>query len=83
MVEWPPIGKMAAHSTYNMFSLYKYLIVNNKFFPPWVLEWDFFLIAPFPFTFTLSQMLNRKMTLIQRYALMMTGHLISLFIFQL
>ena len=24
MAEWPPIGKMAAHSAYNMFSWYKY-----------------------------------------------------------
>ena len=38
---------IAAHSAYDMFSLYKYLIVN-LFFLPWFLEWDFFLIASFP-----------------------------------
>ena len=31
--------KIAAHSTYDMFSKYKYLIVN-LFFPTAVLEWD-------------------------------------------
>ena len=30
--EWPPIGKIAAHSAYEMFSWYKYLIVV-WFFP--------------------------------------------------
>ena len=29
--EWPPIGKIAAHSAYDMFSLYKYLIVSLVF----------------------------------------------------
>ena len=28
---WPPIGKIAAHSAYDMFSWYKYLIVNLVF----------------------------------------------------
>ena len=28
---WPPIGKLAAHSAYDMFSKYKYLIVNLVF----------------------------------------------------
>ena len=30
VTEWPPIGKIAAHSAYDMFSWYtcKYLIVN-------------------------------------------------------
>ena len=32
VAEWPSIGKMAAHSAYNMSSLYKYLIVD-LFFP--------------------------------------------------
>ena len=32
---------IAAHSAYDMFSWYKYLIVNSFFFPPRVLEWDF------------------------------------------
>ena len=48
MAEWPPIGKMAAHWAYNMFSLYKYLIVNLVF--PHLGFWsgNFFLILPFP-----------------------------------
>ena len=33
LVEWPPIGKIAAHSAYDMFSWYKYLIVCLVFFP--------------------------------------------------
>ena len=28
VTEWPPIGKIAAHSAYDMFSWYKCLIVN-------------------------------------------------------
>ena len=44
---WPPIGKKAAHSAYDMFSWYRYLIVNLVF-PPRILEWGSFLIAPFP-----------------------------------
>ena len=29
--EWPPIGKIAAHSVYDKFSWYKYLIVTLVF----------------------------------------------------
>ena len=49
MTKWSPIGKIAAHSAYDVFSWYKYLIVNLVFFPPRFLEWEsfFFLIAPF------------------------------------
>ena len=36
------IGKIAAHSAYNMFSWYKYLIVNLFFSPPRFLEWESF-----------------------------------------
>ena len=32
VTEWPPIGKIAAHSAYDMFSWYKYLI-NHLIFP--------------------------------------------------
>ena len=32
VTEWPPIGKIAAHSAYELFSWYKYLIVS-LFFP--------------------------------------------------
>ena len=28
---WPPVGKIAAHSAYEMFSLYKYLLVSLVF----------------------------------------------------
>ena len=31
VTEWPPIGKIAAHSAYEMFSWYKYLIVSLVF----------------------------------------------------
>ena len=31
VTEWPSIGEIAAHSTYDMFSWYKYLIVNLVF----------------------------------------------------
>ena len=45
---WPPIGKIAAHSAYDMFSWYKYLTVNLVF--PHLGFWsgNLFLIAPFP-----------------------------------
>ena len=33
--------EIAAHSAYNMFSYYKYLIVNLVFFPLRLLEWEF------------------------------------------
>ena len=33
VAEWPPIGKLAAHSADNMFSKYKYVIVNLVFYP--------------------------------------------------
>ena len=46
VTEWPPIGKIAAHSAYDMFSWYKYLIVSF-FFPTSVFGVGiFFLIAP-------------------------------------
>ena len=31
VTEWPPIAKIAAHSAYDMFSWYKYLIVSLVF----------------------------------------------------
>ena len=31
VTEWPRIGKIAAHSAYEMFSLYKYLIFSLVF----------------------------------------------------
>ena len=33
--------EIAAHSAYDMFSIYKYVIVNLVFFPPLFLEWGF------------------------------------------
>ena len=42
VTEWPPIGKIAAHSAYDMFSWYDYLIVNLVFFPSRFLEWESF-----------------------------------------
>ena len=46
--EWPPIGKIAAHSAYEMFSWYECLIVSLVFFPPRFLGGNLFLIAPYP-----------------------------------
>ena len=48
--DWPPIGKIAAHSTYEMFSWYRYLIVSLFVFFPTSYFWsgNLFLIAPFP-----------------------------------
>ena len=45
---WPPIGKIAAHSAYDMFSWYKYLIVSLVFSLLGFWSGDLFLIAPFP-----------------------------------
>ena len=41
------IGKIAAHSAYDMFSLYKYLIVSLVFSPPRFLEWESFSVCAF------------------------------------
>ena len=40
VTEWPPIGKIAAHSACYMFSYYKYLIVSLVFLPPLFLVWE-------------------------------------------
>ena len=49
VTEWPPIGKIAAHSAYDMFSWYKYLIVSCSFFSTSVFwSGNLFLIAHFP-----------------------------------
>ena len=48
VTEWPSIGKIAAHSAYDMFSWYKYLIVNLVFPISVFGVGIFFLIAPFP-----------------------------------
>ena len=48
VTEWPPIGKIAAHSAYEMFSWYKYLIVSLVFSHLGFLSGNLFLIAPFP-----------------------------------
>ena len=45
---WPPIGKIAAHSAYDMFLWYKYLIVNLVFSHLDFWSGNLFLIAPFP-----------------------------------
>ena len=46
--EWPSIGKIAAHSAYDMFSRYKYLIVSLVFSHLGFWSGNLFLIAPFP-----------------------------------
>ena len=48
LIEWPPIGKIAAHSAYDMFSWYKYLIVNLAFSHLGFWSGNLFLISPFP-----------------------------------
>ena len=48
VTEWPPIGKIAAHSAYVMFSWYKYLIVSLVFSHLGFWSGSLFLIAPFP-----------------------------------
>ena len=48
VTEWPPIEKIAAHSAYEMFSWYKYLIVSLVFPTSVFGVGIFFLIAPFP-----------------------------------
>ena len=48
VVEWLPIGKIAAHSAYDMFSWYKCLIVSLVFSRLDFWSGNLFLIAPFP-----------------------------------
>ena len=48
VTEWPHIGKIAAHSAYEMFSWYKYLIVSLVFSHLGFWSGNLFLIAPFP-----------------------------------
>ena len=48
VTEWPPIGKIAAHSAYEMFSWYKYLIVSLVFSHLGFWSGNHFLIAPCP-----------------------------------
>ena len=48
VTEWPPIGKIAAHSAYEVFSCYKYLIVSLFYSHFGVWSGSLFLIAPFP-----------------------------------
>ena len=48
VTELPPIGKIAAHSAYDMFSWYKYLFVNLVFSHLGVWIGHLFLIAYFP-----------------------------------
>ena len=48
VTEWPRIEKIAAHSAYDTFSWYKYLIVNLVFSHLGFWSGNRFLIAPFP-----------------------------------
>ena len=48
VTEWPSIGKIAAHSAYEMFSWYKYLTVSVVFSHLGFWSGSLFLIAPFP-----------------------------------
>ena len=48
VTEWPPIGKIAAHSAYDMVHGIKYLIVSLVFSHLGFWSGNLFLIAPFP-----------------------------------
>ena len=48
VTEWPPFGKITAHSAYEMFSWYKYLIVSLVFSHLGFWSGNLFLIATFP-----------------------------------
>ena len=48
VAEWPPLVKIAAHLAYDIFSWYKYLIVNLVFSHLGFWSGNLFLIAPFP-----------------------------------
>ena len=48
VTEWPPIGKIAAHSAYDVFHGIKYLIVSLVFSHLGFWSGNLFLIAPFP-----------------------------------
>ena len=54
VTEWPPIGKIAAHSAYEMFSWYHYLIFGLVFSHLGFWSGNLFLIAPFPDLFLLE-----------------------------
>ena len=47
LTDWPPIGKIAAHSAYEMFSGYRYLIVSLVFSHLGFLEWESFADCAF------------------------------------
>ena len=47
VTDWPPIGKIAAHSAYEMFSWYRYLIVSFVFSHLGFLEWESFADCAF------------------------------------
>ena len=48
VTDWPTIGKIAAHSAYEMFSWYRYLIVSLVFPISGFWSGNLLLIAPFP-----------------------------------
>ena len=47
VTDWPPIVKIAAHSAYEMFSWYRYVIVSLVFSHLGFLEWESFADCPF------------------------------------
>ena len=63
MTEWPPIGKIAAHSAYDMVSWYKYLIVNVVFSHLGFRSGNLFLIVPFPDLCLLVPFYCKQMTI--------------------
>ena len=55
VTEWLPIGKIAAHSAYDMFSWYNNLIVDLVFFQPRFFEWESFSDCAFSCSLPMSQ----------------------------
>ena len=66
VTEWPPIGNIAAHSAYEMFSWYKYLIVSLVFSHLGFWSGNLFLIAPFPDLCLLVPFYQLRLSVIKR-----------------
>ena len=63
--DWPPIGKIAAHSAYEMFSWYRYLIVSLFFPTSGFWSGNLLLIAPVPDLCLLVPFCNASITCIR------------------
>ena len=61
VTEWPPVWKIAAHSSYEMFSWYMYQIVSLVFSHLGFWSGSLFLIAHFPDLYLLVLFFSRKL----------------------